>query len=125
MLKGILTTLTKDKKAETTNGKFNFNLGFDPYIGNIRELKRILGLFGIDYTILSDNSDTFDSPNTGEFQMYNGLTTLEDAADSINAEGSFFFQKYSTPKSQEYWRKKATRRPTTSVPSASKAPTSS
>ncbi|QKD82751.1 nitrogenase molybdenum-iron protein subunit beta [Thermoleptolyngbya sichuanensis A183] len=102
MLKGILKTLTKDEKAETTNGKFNFNLGFDPYIGNIRELKRILGLFGIDYTILSDNSDAFDSPNTGEFKMYNGLTTLADTADSINAEGTVFFQKYTTPKTQEY-----------------------
>jgi nitrogenase molybdenum-iron protein beta chain len=102
MLKSILSTLTKDQQAETTNGKFNFNLGFDPYIGNIRELKRILGLFGIDYTILSDNSDTFDSPNTGEFKMYNGLTTLADTADAINAEGSFFFQKYTTPKTQEY-----------------------
>jgi len=102
MLKSILATLTEGKKAEATNGKFNFNLGFDPYIGNIRELKRILGLFGIDYTVLSDNSDTFDSPNTGEFKMYNGLTTLEDAADSINAEGTFFFQKYTTPKTQDY-----------------------
>ncbi|RZM79754.1 nitrogenase molybdenum-iron protein subunit beta [Leptolyngbya iicbica] len=101
MLKGILTTLTKGKKAETTNGKFNFNLGFDPYIGNTRELKRILDLFGVDYTILSDNSDAFDSPNTGDFKMYNGLTKLEDAADSINAEGSYFFQKYTTPKCQE------------------------
>lgn len=102
MLKSILSTLTEGKKATQTNGKFNFNLGFDPYIGNIRELKRILNLFGIDHTILSDNSDTFDSPNTGEFKMYNGLTTLEDAADSINAEGSFFFQKYATAKTQEY-----------------------
>lgn len=102
MLLSILKTLTEGKKAETSNGKFNFNLGFDPYIGNIRELKRILGLFGIDYTILSDNSDAFDSPNTGEFKMYNGLTTLAEAADSINAEGSFFFQKYTTPKTQEY-----------------------
>lgn len=103
MLKGILDCLTKGKKKDTTNGKYNFNLGFDPYIGNIRELKRILGLFGIDYTILSDNSDTFDAPNTGEFQMYNGLTTLDDAADSVNAEGSFFFQKYTTPKSQAFF----------------------
>ncbi len=102
MLLSILKTLTAGKKTEASNGKFNFNLGFDPYIGNIRELKRILSLFGIDYTILSDNSDTFDSPNTGEFKMYNGLTTLEDAADSINAEGSFFFQTYTTPKTQEY-----------------------
>ena len=105
MLKGILATLTKGKKAETTNGKFNFNLGFDPYVGNTRELKRILELFGIDYTILSDNSDSFDSPNTGDFKMYNGLTTLEDTADSINAEGSFFFQKYTTPKTQEVMKK--------------------
>ncbi len=106
MLKGILTCLTKGKeKAATTNGKYNFNLGFDPYVGNLRELKRILGLFGLDYTILSDNSDTFDSPNTGEFKMYNGLTTLEDAADSVNAEGTFFFQKYTTAKTQEYLTK--------------------
>ncbi|MEB3230922.1 MAG: nitrogenase component 1, partial [Leptolyngbyaceae bacterium] len=44
----------------------------------------------------------FDSPNTGEFKMYNGLTTLEEAGDSINAEGTFFFQKYTTPKTQDY-----------------------
>jgi len=102
MLVSILKTLTADKKAETTNGKFNFNLGFDPYVGNTRELKRILELFGVDYTILSDNSDAFDSPNNGEFKMYNGLTTLEEAGDSINAEGTFFFQKYTTPKTQDY-----------------------
>ncbi|MEM9540523.1 MAG: nitrogenase molybdenum-iron protein subunit beta [Cyanobacteria bacterium P01_E01_bin.42] len=102
MLKGILTCLTEGKKKDTTNGKFTFNLGFDPYVGNLRELKRMLELFGIDYTILSDNTDTFDSPNTGEFKMYHGLTKLEDAADSINAEGAFFFQKYSTSKTQEY-----------------------
>jgi len=105
MLKAILDCLSKDKKQETTNGKYNFNLGFDPYIGNIRELKRILQLFDIDYTILSDNADSFDSPNTGEFKMYNGLTTLEEAGDAINGEGTFFFQKYSTLKTQEYLEK--------------------
>lgn len=105
MLKGILECLTEGKKQETTNGKYNFNLGFDPYVGNARELKRILNLFDIDYTILSDNSDAFDAPNTGEFEMYNGLTTLEEAGDSINAEGTFFFQKYTTPKTQEYINK--------------------
>ncbi|VEP17353.1 Nitrogenase molybdenum-iron protein beta chain [Hyella patelloides LEGE 07179] len=102
MLKGILSCLSEGKKQETTNGKYNFNLGFDPYIGNIRELKRILQLFDLDYTVLSDNADSFDSPNTGEFQMYNGLTKLEDAGDSINGEGTFFFQKYTTTKTQEW-----------------------
>ncbi|MFP4132651.1 MAG: nitrogenase molybdenum-iron protein subunit beta [Halothece sp.] len=105
MLKSILGCLTKGKKTETSNGKYNFNLGFDPYIGNIRELKRILQLFDLDYTILSDNADAFDSPNTGDFQMYNGLTTLDETADSLNAEGTFFFQKYTTPKTQEYIEK--------------------
>ena len=102
MLKAILECLSEGKKTETTNGKYNFNLGFDAYIGNIRELKRILQLFDIDYTVLSDNANAFDSPNTGEFQMYNGLTTLEEAGDSINSEGTFFFQKYTTPKTQDY-----------------------
>jgi len=102
MLKAILKNLTKGKKADTTNGKYNFNLGFDPYVGNVRELKRILNLFDLDYTILSDNADAFDAPNTGELEMYNGKTTLEETGDAINAEGSFFFQKYTTPKTQEF-----------------------
>ena len=116
MMKGILETLTEGKKQETTNGKFNFILGFDPYIGNTRELKRILSLMDVPYTILSDNADNFDSPNTGEYKMYQGGTTLEDAADSINAEATFSFQKYSTTKTlsflkQEGGQKTATYRP--------------
>jgi nitrogenase molybdenum-iron protein beta chain len=102
MLKGILTNLTVGKKQETTNGKWNFIPGFDTYTANNRELQRILDLFGIDSTILADNSNTFDSPNEGEFVMYQGNTTLEDAADSINAEGTIALQAYSTTKTREY-----------------------
>jgi nitrogenase molybdenum-iron protein beta chain len=105
MLKGILVNLTEGKKQETRNGKWNFIPGFDTYVGNNRELKRILGLFGIENTILADNSDTFDSPNEGEFVMYQGNTTLEDAADSINAEGTIALQAYSTVKTREYIEK--------------------
>jgi nitrogenase molybdenum-iron protein beta chain len=110
MLKGILTTLTEGKKKETTNGKLNFIPGFDTYINNNRELSRILSLFGIDNTILVDNSSTFDSPNEGEFVMYQGNTTLEDAADAINAEATIALQSYSTTKTREYiakeWKQK-------------------
>jgi len=105
MLKGILLNLTEGKKQETRNGKWNFIPGFDTYVGNNRELKRILDLFGIENTILADNSDTFDSPNEGEFVMYQGKTTLEDAADSINAEGTIALQAYSTVKTREYIEK--------------------
>ncbi|MBF1999410.1 MAG: nitrogenase molybdenum-iron protein subunit beta [Synechococcales cyanobacterium C42_A2020_086] len=102
MLKGILLNLTEGKKQATTNGKLNFIPGFDTYTGNPRELKRILSLFGIDHTILADNSTALDSPNEGEFVMYQGNTTLEEAADSINAEATFAFQAHSTVKTREY-----------------------
>ncbi|MDX2232424.1 MAG: nitrogenase molybdenum-iron protein subunit beta [Leptolyngbyaceae cyanobacterium bins.349] len=105
MIKGILNTLTKDQKAETTNGKINFIPGFETYIGNLREIKRIAELMGIDYTLLADNSEYLDSPNNGEYNMYPGGTPLEDAADSINGEATIAFQAYSTTKTREYIEK--------------------
>jgi nitrogenase molybdenum-iron protein beta chain len=101
MIKGILTNLTYEKTAETTNGKINFIPGFETYIGNIREIKRIAELMDVNYTLLADNSDYLDSPNTGEFKMYQGGTPLADAADSINAEATIAFQAYSTLKTRE------------------------
>jgi nitrogenase molybdenum-iron protein beta chain len=101
MMKGILNTLTAGKKAETTNGKINFIPGFETYIGNLREIKRIANLMDINYTLLADNSDYLDSPNDGEYHMYQGGTTLEDGADSINAEATIAFQAYSTTKTRE------------------------
>ncbi|NJR24071.1 MAG: nitrogenase molybdenum-iron protein subunit beta [Richelia sp. CSU_2_1] len=105
MMKGILVNLTEGKKAETTNGKINFIPGFDTYVGNNRELKRILNLMGVEHTILADNSTAFDSPNEGEFVMYQGNTTLEEGADSINATETIALQAYSTVKTREYMEK--------------------
>jgi nitrogenase molybdenum-iron protein beta chain len=105
MLKGILTELTKDKKTETTNGKINFIPGFETYIGNLREVKRLAETMGVNYTLLADNSDYLDSPNNGTYNMYPGGTPLEVAADSINAEATIAFQSYSTTKTREYIEK--------------------
>lgn len=102
MMKGILSNLTEGKKKATSNGKINFIPGFDTYVGNNRELKRMMNVMGVDYTILSDSSDYFDSPNTGEYEMYPGGTKLEDAADSINAKATVALQAYTTPKTREY-----------------------
>ncbi len=102
MMKGILSNLTAGKKAETTNGKINFIPGFETYIGNLREVKRIASLMGIDYTLLADNSEYLDSPNTGEYKMYPGGTPLTEAADSINAKATIALQSYSTTKTLEY-----------------------
>jgi nitrogenase molybdenum-iron protein beta chain len=106
MVKGILTTLTEGKKKTTTNGKINIIPGFDTYVGNNREVKRLLDLMGIDHTILADNSDYLDSPNTGKYEMYVGGTKLEDAADACNAEATIALQAYTTPKTREYIQEK-------------------
>ena len=46
------------------NEAINFIGGFDGYVvGNIREMKRILDLMGVDYTILCDPSDVWDTPD--------------------------------------------------------------
>jgi nitrogenase molybdenum-iron protein beta chain len=110
MMKGILSNLTAGKKKETTNGKINFIPGFETYIGNLREVKRLAELMGINYTLLGDNSEYLDSPNDGEYKMYQGGTTLEDAADSINAEATVALQSYASTKTREYitkeWQQK-------------------
>ncbi len=104
MMKGILSAITAGKRGEQ-NGKVNILMGFDTYIGNIREVKRLFDLMQVPYTLLSDVSDTFDSPNTGEYKMYLGKTKIADAADSINALGTIALQKYSTQKTMDYIRK--------------------
>ena len=104
MMKGILTTITAGKKGEP-NGKINIIPGFDTYTGNYREVKRLLKTMDVDFTLLSDVSDVFDSPNTGEYKMYPGGTPIDDAADSINATATIAMQKYSTTKTMNYIRK--------------------
>ncbi|MGK7938829.1 MAG: nitrogenase molybdenum-iron protein subunit beta [Crocosphaera sp.] len=105
MMKSILSTLTKDQKKETTNGKINFIAGFETYIGNVRALKNIISAFDLDATLLSDTEMYLDSPNLGEFKMYHEGTSLEETADSINAEATIALQTYTTPKTREYIEK--------------------
>jgi nitrogenase molybdenum-iron protein beta chain len=90
---------TVPKLERQANNKINFIGGFDGYtVGNTREVKRIFELMGIEYTILADNSDVFDTPTDGEFRMYDGGTTLEDAANAIHAKATVSMQHYCTEK---------------------------
>ncbi len=95
MLKAILSNLTAGKKGKRNN-RINIIPGFDPHVANIREIKRILNLMGVDYTILADNSDVLDSAQKGEFEMYPGGTKLKDAAETINSKATIGLQKFST-----------------------------
>ncbi len=107
MLKGIISYATAELKP-VHKERINFILGFDTYTGNYREIKRILRIMGVDHILLSDISDNLDSPNTGEYEMYFGGTSLDDLRDSINSNATVALQKYSTQKTgefiQEVWR---------------------
>ncbi|MFZ1894834.1 MAG: nitrogenase molybdenum-iron protein subunit beta, partial [Rhodoplanes sp.] len=80
MVKGVLEHFWDGKERKPT-GKINIIPGFDGFcVGNNRELKRILNLMGVEYTMLQDASDQYDTPSDGEFRMYYGGTKLVDIA---------------------------------------------
>ena len=104
-LKGIMSHFWEGKER-VPNEKINFIGGFDGYtVGNLREVKRMFGLMGVDYTILADNSDVWDTPADGEFRMYDGGTTLEDAKAALHAKATISMQEYSTVKTLAYTAK--------------------
>lgn len=110
MLKGILSAMTPEKnqerpgateKAEPT-GRINIVPGFETYTGNIREVKRLLLLMGVSYTVLADTSDAMDSPNTGKYMLYPGGTPLEEAKTAINAKATISLQKFASVRTGEF-----------------------
>ena len=72
--------------------------------------------------MLADVSDTFDSPNTGEYKLYPGGTPLPDAMDGVNALATVALQKYSTVKTTDYIQKEWGQKTLTLSPSASGTP---
>lgn len=99
MLNGIIETLGTPAYTEgKRNGKINIIPGFDTHVENIREIRRYLGLMGVECTVLADTSASMDSPLTGEYKMYQGGTSLEEAADCVNAIGTISLQSYASVK---------------------------
>jgi nitrogenase molybdenum-iron protein beta chain len=99
MLLSILETLTEGKKIEgRCTGKLNVIPGFDANTANYREYKRILDAFGIPFTMLADISETFDSPNDGNYRLYPGGTPLLEAADAVNGKATLTLAPYATLK---------------------------
>jgi len=89
------------------NESINFIGGFDGFVvGNMKEIKRIFDLFGCDYTVLCDPSETWNTPTDGEFRMYEGGTTKEEVIRALNAKATIVFQEYSSEKTIKYLREK-------------------
>jgi len=104
-LLGVLQHFWDGKAGTTTpltrvpNDSINFIGGFDGFVvGNMKEIKRILNLFGVDYTILCDPSAVWNTPTDGEFRMYEGGTTKEEVEKALNAKATIVFQEFCAEK---------------------------
>ncbi|NTU89569.1 MAG: nitrogenase molybdenum-iron protein subunit beta [Actinobacteria bacterium] len=77
------------EKTGVPSGKLMINPGFvNP--GDMRELKKIVEAFGIEYTMLPDTTGVLDAPMTGTFEIYpkggtpiDEVVALGDAAYSL------------------------------------------
>ena len=107
MMKSILSYLFEKEPGEIDKTeKINLIPGFETYTGNIVELKKILSLMGVEYTVLGDHSDNLDSPANGEYELYYGGTKLEDVPKAAGAKATFNLQKYPLKKTAKYIEEK-------------------
>lgn len=85
MVKGMINYLA-EATTEAKKEQVNIIPGFvNP--GDIREIKKIVKLMGINSIVLPDTSGVVDTPMTGEYKMYpNGGTTLPQLKDSGNSK---------------------------------------
>ena len=85
-LKGIVQHFwTKEGERKPVEGKINFIGGFDGFVvGNMPVIRRMFDQMGVDYTVLCDPSDAWNTPMDGEFRMYDGGTTkLPDFSEAV------------------------------------------
>lgn len=110
MMKSILSTLhemqSKPPKSDSDKPVINIIPGFDPHIANVGEIKTLLKMMDVEPVVLSDNSDVLDSPNTGEYSLYNGGTKLEDAIYASHNMGTIALQNNSTMSTTKYIQEK-------------------
>jgi nitrogenase molybdenum-iron protein beta chain len=94
---------TAPKLERSPGDSINFIGGFDGFVvGNLPEVRRIFGLMDVPHTILCDPSDNWNTPTDGEFRMYDGGTTREQAEQAINAKATIVFQEFSALKTAKF-----------------------
>ncbi|WP_027417119.1 nitrogenase molybdenum-iron protein subunit beta [Aneurinibacillus terranovensis] len=110
MMRSILSYLSEEDKGNLRHKekteKINLIPGFETYTGNFAEMKRILNLMDVDFTVLGDHSENLDSPANGEYKYYYGGTKLADVPVAAGAKGTISLGKYATKKTMKYIEEK-------------------
>ena len=96
MMKSVLEQLNPTRsEAVLDEERINIIPGFEPYLGSLREIKKISKLFGDKIVMIGDHEEQWDT-GAGKYTMYAGGTTLADTKTAINAKATISLQKYST-----------------------------
>ena len=91
------------KLERKPDDSINFIGGFDGFVvGNMKEVRRIFSLFGVEVNILCDPSEVWNTPTDGEFRMYAGGTTKEEVERALNAKATIVFQQFCCEKTAKY-----------------------
>ncbi|MTI80367.1 MAG: nitrogenase molybdenum-iron protein subunit beta [Firmicutes bacterium] len=95
MTKGMVDCLAK-ATTETKKEQANIIPGFvNP--GDMREIKRIVNLMNVNFTMFPDTSGVLDTPMTGQYVMYpKGGTKVEDIADAGNSKLTLALGQYAS-----------------------------
>ncbi|PLK47490.1 nitrogenase molybdenum-iron protein subunit beta [Uliginosibacterium sp. TH139] len=94
---------TAPKLTRVPGEAINFIGGFDGFVvGNMKEIKRIMDLFGVEYNVICDPSEVWNTPTDGEFRMYEGGTTKETVERALNAKATIIFQEFSCEKTAKF-----------------------
>lgn len=104
MTKAMVTYFAKN--AAVKKEQVNIIPGFvNP--GDMREIKRIVNVLGIDYIMFPDTSGVVDSPMTGEFKMYpDGGTRIEQLKDSGNSKVTLALGSFASSDAAQLLKKK-------------------
>lgn len=104
MVKGIVHYLAENNGVP--NGKLNVIPGF---VGpaDMKEIKRILQVMKIPFTLFPDTSGVLDAPTTGHYEMYpEGGTKIVDIIDSGNSQLTMALGSYASQSGAEVLKKK-------------------
>ncbi|MCK9234668.1 MAG: nitrogenase molybdenum-iron protein subunit beta [Acholeplasmataceae bacterium] len=96
MMKATLEQLVPEgTKRVVDEERINIIPGFEPYLGSLKEVKKMAKLFGDKIIMLGDHEEQWDT-GAGEYKLYSGGTKLEDARTAIHAKATISLQKYAT-----------------------------
>ena len=97
MMNAILQELNPVEGREIVKDSERINIipGFEPYLGSLKEVKKIASMFSDKIVMIGDHEEQWNTP-AGDYKIYAGGTPLDVARTASSAKATISLQKYST-----------------------------